>query len=67
LPVISRIPVLFDRNASAEDQLYGTWEPSVHFTENGPVPDYVSMVQRFAKEIEEEGLLDHAAAGADAV
>lgn len=60
-------PVPLHRNASAEDQLYGTWEPSVHFTESGPVPDYVSMVQRFAKEIEEEGLLDHTATGANAV
>ncbi|CAM9777592.1 unnamed protein product [Laminaria digitata] len=45
-------------NASAEDQLYGTWEPATHFADNGPVPDYVAMVQRFARDIEAEGLLD---------
>eukprot|EP00752_Nemacystus_decipiens_P004648 g4241.t1 len=47
-------------NAEAEDQLYGTWNPLVHFTEDGPVPAYVSMVERFAKEIQHEGLLDAA-------
>lgn len=63
---LSRTPVPCDRNASAEDQLYGMWEPSVHFTESGPVPDYVSMVERFAKEIKEEGLLDQGVADAGA-
>lgn len=46
------------RSASAEDQLYGTWDPLTHFADNGPVPDYVAMVQRFARHIQTEGLLD---------
>eukprot|EP00903_Cladosiphon_okamuranus_P006798 g6626.t1 len=50
-------------NADAEDQLYGTWDPLTHFTESGPVPDYVSMVERFAKDIHEEGLLENAEPG----
>lgn len=57
------------RNANAEDQLYGTWDPSTHFTEDGPVPAYVSMVEVFAEEVREEGLLleeDAAAGGAAA-
>ncbi|CAN0394045.1 unnamed protein product [Ectocarpus fasciculatus] len=51
-------------NASAEDQLYETWEPSTHFTEDGPVPDYVSMVERFSREIQQEGLLENTATAA---
>ena len=46
------------RQASAEDQLFGTWEPTTHFAENGPVPDYVDMAQWFAEHMEEGGLLD---------
>ncbi|CAM9445710.1 unnamed protein product [Scytosiphon promiscuus] len=56
----SRTATCYVWNASAEDQLYGTWEPSTHFAADGPVPAYVSMVERFAKEIQEEGLLDEA-------
>lgn len=59
-------PPLPGRNADAEDQLYGTWDPLTHFTEDGPVPAYVSMVERFAKEIDEEGLLDEDAAAGGA-
>ncbi|CAB1110254.1 unnamed protein product [Ectocarpus sp. CCAP 1310/34] len=52
-------------NASAEDQLYETWEPTRHFTEDGPVPDYVAMVERFSKEIQEEGLLENTSTAVD--
>lgn len=38
----------------------------MHFTEDGPVPAYVSMVERFAKEIREEGLLEEDAAAGGA-
>ena len=30
----------------------------MHFAADGPVPDYVRMVKRFAQEIEDEGLLE---------
>ncbi|CAN0131196.1 unnamed protein product [Ascophyllum nodosum] len=45
-------------NASLESMLYSTWEPTMHFAADGPVPDYVRMVKRFAQEIEDEGLLE---------
>lgn len=52
-------PDVLHRNASAEDVLYSTWEPSTHFVTDGAiVVDYVSMVERFAREIEEGGLLE---------
>lgn len=50
---------LCSRNASAEDQLYGTWETCAHFTEEDVVPDYVAMVERFVKQIHTEGLLEN--------
>ncbi|CAM9241314.1 unnamed protein product [Ectocarpus sp. 12 AP-2014] len=52
-------------NASAEDQLHETWEPTTHFTEDGPVPDYVTMVERFSREIQEEGLLENTSTAVD--
>eukprot|EP00904_Undaria_pinnatifida_P009214 jgi/Undpi1/5422/HiC_scaffold_2.g00703.m1 len=54
----TRTATVYVWSASAEDQLYGTWDPLTHFADNGPVPDYVAMVQRFARHIQTEGLLD---------